>query len=112
MTNPELTHRIDNQLASGVDVLTATAVRAEHPETKVALGNVAELLQEQANVHRVLTISEGGALVDAAKYVRKPCRATTRSVWSQSASISHIKPIPCRSNRSAAGASGWPSTSW
>ncbi|MGO9238203.1 MAG: sensor histidine kinase, partial [Methylocella sp.] len=40
--------------------------------------NVAELLQEQANVHRV-PISEGGALVDAAKYFRKPCRATTRS---------------------------------
>jgi two-component sensor histidine kinase len=52
----ELTHRINNQLASAINVVTAAAVRAAHPETKVALGNVTELLQEQANVHRVLAI--------------------------------------------------------
>jgi hypothetical protein len=46
----ELTHRINDQLASAINVVTAAAVRAEHPETKVALGNVTELLQEQANV--------------------------------------------------------------
>jgi len=50
----ELTHRINNQLASAINLVTAAAVRAEHPETKVALGNVTELLQEQANVHRLL----------------------------------------------------------
>ena len=75
----ELTHRINNQLASAINVVTAAAVRAEHPETKVALGNVTELLQEQANVHRVLAIPEGDALVDAAQYLRKLCLATTRS---------------------------------
>ncbi len=75
----ELTHRIDNQLASAIDVVTAAAVRADNPETKVALGNVAELLHEHANVHRVLTIPKGGALVDAAEYLRKLCLATTRS---------------------------------
>jgi two-component sensor histidine kinase len=75
----ELTHRINNQLASAINVVTAAAVRAEHPETKVALGNVTELLQEQANVHRVLAIPEGDALVDAAQYLRKLCLAITRS---------------------------------
>jgi hypothetical protein len=50
----ELTLRINNQLAAAINVMTAAAVRAEHPETKLALGNVTELLQEQANVHRVL----------------------------------------------------------
>ena len=75
----ELTHRVNNQLASAIDVVTAAAVRAEHPEAKVALGNVADLLQEQANVHRVLTIPEGDALVDAAQYLRQLCLATTRS---------------------------------
>ena len=75
----ELTHRIDNQLASAINEVTAAAVRAEHPETKVALGNVVELLQEQANVHRVPAIPEGDALVDAAQYLRKLCLATTRS---------------------------------
>ena len=75
----ELTHRVNNQLASAIDVVTAAAVRAEHPEAKVALGNVADLLQEQANVHRVLTIPEGDALVDAAQYLRQLCLATTRT---------------------------------
>ena len=75
----ELTHRINNQLASAINVVTAATVRAEHPETKVALGNVTELLQEQANVHRVLAIPEGDALVDAAQYLRNLCLAITRS---------------------------------
>jgi two-component sensor histidine kinase len=75
----ELTHRVNNQLASAIDVVTAAAVRAEHPEAKVALGNIADLLQEQANVHRVLTIPEGDTLVDAAQYLRQLCLATTRS---------------------------------
>jgi two-component sensor histidine kinase len=75
----ELTHRINNQLDSAIDVVSAAAVRADNPETKVALGDVVELLQEQANVHRVLTIPEGDALVDAAQYLRKLCLAITRS---------------------------------
>ena len=75
----ELTHRINNQLASAIDVVTAAAVRAENPEAKVALGKVVELLQEQANVHHVLTGPEGDALVDVAQYLRKLCVATTRS---------------------------------
>jgi two-component sensor histidine kinase len=75
----ELTHRINNQLASAIDVVTAAAVRADNPEAKVVLGDVAELLQEQANVHRVLAIPEGDALVDAAQYLRKLSLAITRS---------------------------------
>jgi two-component sensor histidine kinase len=74
----ELTHRINNQLASAINLVTAAAVRAEHPETKVALGNVTELLQEQANVHRLLEAPEGDSLVDAAQYLRSLCLAITR----------------------------------
>lgn len=75
----ELAYRINNQLASAIDMVSAAAVRADNLEAKVALGNVVELLQEQANVHRVLTIPEGNALVDAAQYLRSLCLATTRS---------------------------------
>jgi two-component sensor histidine kinase len=75
----ELTYRINTQLASAIDVVTAAAVRAETLEAKAALGKVSELLHEQANVHRVLTIPEGNALVDAAQYLRSLCLATTRS---------------------------------
>jgi two-component sensor histidine kinase len=75
----ELTYRINTQLASAIDTVTAAAVRADNLEAKVVLGNVAELLREQANVHRVLTIPEGNALVDAASYLRSLCLAATRS---------------------------------
>ncbi|MHB8269669.1 ATP-binding protein [Bradyrhizobium sp.] len=75
----ELTSRINTQLASAIDTVTAAAVRADTPEAKVALGNVADLLRGQANVHRVLEIPEGNALVDAAQYLRSLCLATTRS---------------------------------
>jgi len=74
----ELTHRINNQLASAINLVTAAAVRAEHPETKLALGNVTELLQEQANVHRLLAAPEGDSLVDAVQYLRSLCLAITR----------------------------------
>jgi two-component sensor histidine kinase len=74
----ELTHRINNQLASAINLVTAAAVRAEHPETKVALSNVTELLQEQANVYRLLAAPEGDSLVDAAQYLRRLCLAITR----------------------------------
>jgi two-component sensor histidine kinase len=75
----EMTYRINTQLASAIDMVTAAAVRADTLEAKVALGNVAHLLREQANVHRVLAIPEGNALVDAAQYLRSLCLATTRS---------------------------------
>jgi two-component sensor histidine kinase len=75
----ELTYRINTQLASAIDMVSAAAVRADNLEAKVALGNVAELLHGQANVHRVLTIPQGNALVDAAQYLRSLCLATTRS---------------------------------
>jgi two-component sensor histidine kinase len=75
----ELTYRINTQLASAIDMVTAAAVRADTLEAKVALGDVAERLHEQANVHRVLTIPDGNALVDAAEYLRSLCLATTRS---------------------------------
>ena len=75
----ELTSRINTQLASAIAMITAAAVRADNLEAKAALGNVADLLRAQANVHRVLTIPEGNALVDAAQYLRSLCLATTRS---------------------------------
>jgi two-component sensor histidine kinase len=77
----ELTSRINIQLSSAIEMVTAAAVRADNLEAKAALGNVAELLHGQANVHRVLSIPEGNALVDAAQYLRSLCLATTRSCF-------------------------------
>ena len=106
----ELTYRINNQLSSAIDVVTAAAVRADNPEAKLALGKVVELLQEQANVQRVLTVPEGDALVDVAQYLGKLCLAATRS---------RLEPIGVHlsfeadtlSLEGGAGVSAWPSTS-
>jgi hypothetical protein len=76
----ELTHRVNNQLASAINVVTAAAVRAEHPEAKVALGNVADLLQE----HHVLTIPEK----------RRACRR--RSISPQA--LPHDNAVPFGAN--------------
>jgi two-component sensor histidine kinase len=59
--------------------VSAAAVRTENPEAKVALSNVVELLQQHADVHRLLTIPDRDGLVDAAEYIRKLGFAMSRS---------------------------------
>ena len=75
----DLTHRIRNGLASSINIVSAAAVRTENPEVKVALSNVVELLQQHADVHRLLTIPNRDGLVDAAEYIRKLGFAMSRS---------------------------------
>ena len=52
-------------------VISAAAVRAEGAEAKRALSDVVELLHGYCDVHRALAIPEGGALIDAATYIRR-----------------------------------------
>ena len=75
----ELTHRINNELISSIDIVSTATVRTENPEIKVALSNVVELLQQQVEVHRVLTIPARDGLVDAAEYIRKLGFALSRA---------------------------------
>jgi two-component sensor histidine kinase len=74
----EQTHRISSELVSSVNVLAAAAVRTDNPEVKVALSNVVELLQQHADLHRILTIPDRDELVDAAEYIRKLGLAMSR----------------------------------
>jgi hypothetical protein len=48
---------------------------------QVALGNVAELLQEQANLHQVLTIPEGDAKGAGASGTACLQRSAINKVW-------------------------------
>jgi two-component sensor histidine kinase len=75
----ELTHRIDNQLTSSIEIVSAAAVRTENPAVKVALSHVAELLEQHADVHRVLTVPDRDGLADAPEYIRKLGFAISRS---------------------------------
>jgi two-component sensor histidine kinase len=74
----ELNHRMNNELAAAINIVSIAAVRAEKPEVKVALGNVVELLQQHADLHRILAIPDSDELVDAAEYIRKLGLAMSR----------------------------------
>jgi two-component sensor histidine kinase len=75
----ELTRRIRSELVSSINIVSAAAVRTENPEVKLALSNVVELLEQHADVHRLLTIPDRDGLVDAAEYIRKLGFAMSRS---------------------------------
>jgi len=76
----ELNHRIDNQLAAAIDLLSIEAVRAEGSEAKAVLGSAVELLHGHAGVHRALLPPRQRTLIDAATYLRKLARALRSAV--------------------------------
>ena len=47
----ELTHRINNEFASAISLVSLAAVRSSNREVKVALTSVVELLHHYADVH-------------------------------------------------------------
>jgi two-component sensor histidine kinase len=67
----ELRHRVDQGIASAIDLVSAAVVRAETPEAKGALSDVVELLHGHAELHRALAMPQGEALNDAATYIRR-----------------------------------------
>jgi two-component sensor histidine kinase len=52
----ELTHRINNEFASAISLVSLAAVRSSNREVKVALTSVVELLHHYADVYRALQI--------------------------------------------------------
>lgn len=67
----ELTRRTNNELVSSINIVSAAAVRTDNREIKVALSDVVDLLQQQAELHRILTIPDRDGLIDAAEHIRK-----------------------------------------
>lgn len=75
----ELNHRINNEFASAISVISISAVRSEDPAVKGALSDVVDMLHQYANVHRALTVPDRQTLTDAAEYLQTLCLAITRS---------------------------------
>ncbi len=75
----ELNHRINNDFASAMNIVSVGAVLADDTEVKAALGKVVELLHQYAEVHRALAMPETGSLTDAAEYLRQLGLAIGRS---------------------------------
>jgi two-component sensor histidine kinase len=75
----ELNHRINNEFAAAISVVSLAAARSGNDEVKAALSGVTELLHQYANVHRALQMPEYDAMVDAETYLRQLCLSISRS---------------------------------
>jgi two-component sensor histidine kinase len=75
----ELNHRIKNELASVINLVTFKAVWSDNVEVKEALGNVVDLLHQHVAVHAILTTPDGDTLLDAGEQLRKLGLAMNRS---------------------------------
>jgi two-component sensor histidine kinase len=66
----ELNHRIKNELASIINLVTFKAVWTDNVEAKEELSKVVDLLHQHAQVHSILTMPDRDALVDAGEQLR------------------------------------------
>jgi two-component sensor histidine kinase len=67
----ELNHRIKNELASVINLVSFKAIWADNVEVKQELSNVVDLLHHHVEVHSILTMPDRDALVDAGEQLRK-----------------------------------------
>jgi two-component sensor histidine kinase len=75
----ELTHRISNEFASAVSIVSLAAARSCNHEVTIALTSVTELLHHYADVNRALRMPEHRTRLDAAAYLQQLCLSISRS---------------------------------
>jgi two-component sensor histidine kinase len=75
----ELSHRINNEFTSAINVISLAAARSDSSEVKAALDDVSERLHRYADVHRTLQMPEHHTYIDAALYLRQLCLSISRS---------------------------------
>jgi two-component sensor histidine kinase len=75
----ELTHRINNELASTIGFVTLTAVQSKSAEVKIALAGVIQHVHESARIYRALQMPAADNWIDAAEYLRELCQSISRA---------------------------------
>jgi two-component sensor histidine kinase len=75
----EYSHRINNEFASAIGVISIAAARSPNAQAKAALFAVRDQLQNYAQVHHALQMPEHSTSVDAGAYLRMVCQASSRS---------------------------------
>jgi two-component sensor histidine kinase len=75
----ELNHRIVNEFASLIAIVSRAAAASGNDDVKRALRGVAQLLHNYAQVHRALLPPDAGDLVNAEGYLGSLCRSIGRS---------------------------------
>jgi two-component sensor histidine kinase len=75
----EITHRINNEFASAIQVVSFTAAKSADGNVKAALAGVMEQLHNYARVHHALQMPASNHDIDASAYLRELCRSISRS---------------------------------
>lgn len=75
----EITHRVNNEFASVIQVVSLIAARSSSQEVKTALAGVIEKLYNYAGVHHALQVPANNDLIDASAYLRELCSSISRS---------------------------------
>lgn len=75
----EVDHRVRNEMASAINLITVAALRADSAEVRFALDGVVEVMHNHAAVHCALRMPDRDGLVDAAGNLRKLVLAIGRS---------------------------------
>jgi two-component sensor histidine kinase len=75
----EMSHRINNEFASAIGMVSLAAARSPSGEVKAALNSVLEKLHSYAQVHRALEIPRTSSRIDASSYLSDLCRLITSS---------------------------------
>ena len=74
----ELNHRIKNELASVINLISFKAIWTDNADAKEELSNIVDLLHRHVEVHNILTMPDRDALVDAGDQLRKLGLAMSR----------------------------------
>jgi two-component sensor histidine kinase len=75
----EITHRVNNEFASAIQVVSLLATRSSNQDVKAALAGVMEKLYNYAGVHHALQVPANNDLIDASVYLRELCSSISRS---------------------------------
>ena len=75
----EITHRVNNEFASVIQVVSFAAAKSPDRNVKAALAGVMERLHNYAKVHHALQMPSRNDCVDASAYLRDLCRSISGS---------------------------------
>jgi two-component sensor histidine kinase len=74
-----LTHRVNNEFAAAIAVVSLAAARSPNGEVKSALAVVEARLHSYAQVNRCLQIPSQATVIDASAHLRRLCQSISRS---------------------------------
>jgi two-component sensor histidine kinase len=75
----EMTHRVNNEFASAIQVVSFAAAKSRDRNVQAALTDVMEQLHNYARVHHALRMPANNDCIDASAYLRELCRSISRS---------------------------------